>query len=295
MSNGSLAGKNALVTGGGTGIGFGITQAFLREGARVTIAGRREDVLAAAVSRLIDEGTKPDRIAHVSCDVTDEDQVATAVAAAARGQNLDILVNNAGSAMPGVLMNLDANGWRFCSDINIVGPALCMKHAALVMREPVTEASGSDAESRPPRGGSIINISSVSATKYQPWLIGYNTTKAGQDMLTRSAAVELAQHRIRVNAVAPGFVPVNDFMKDVEAGYAHITPARRHGRPEDIAEAVLYFASDASQWVTGQVLNVDGGLSVPLMLDMGGTAKLLYGEETLEAFAIEDYRSVPTE
>jgi NAD(P)-dependent dehydrogenase (short-subunit alcohol dehydrogenase family) len=276
---GRLDGKNALVTGGGTGIGFGIVETLLREGAHVTIAARREDVLAEAVRKLVDSGVPEDRIESTPCDVVDEDQVAAAVATAARGGNLDVLVNNAGSGMPGLLLNLDANGWRFCSDINIVGPALCMKHAALVMKEH--------------GGGSIVNISSTSAVKYQPWLIAYNATKAGQDMLTRSAAVELAQHKIRVNAVAPGFVPVNEFMKDVEDGYQHITPARRHGTPADIAEGVLFFASDASEWVTGQVLGVDGGLSVPLMLDMGGTAKLLYGEETVERLRVEDYRSVP--
>jgi len=286
---GSLAGKNALVTGGGTGIGFGIATALLREGANVTIAARREEVLVEAVEKLVESGFDANRIQSVACDVTDEEQVANAVAQsvahapdqASRGANLDILVNNAGSGMPGVLMNLDANGWRYCSDINIVGPALCMKHAALVMKE-----NG---------GGSIINISSVSATKYQPWLIAYNATKAGQDMLTKSAAVELAQHKIRVNAVSPGFVKVNDFMKDVEEGYAHITPARRHGQPSDIAAGVLFFASEASEWVTGQVLGVDGGASVPLMLDMGPTAKMLYGDEVIEKFAVEDYRSVPEE
>ena len=202
---GRLDGRNALVTGGGTGIGRGITEALLREGATVTIAARRDDVLAEAIEQLVAAGTPEDRIARVPCDVTDEDQVAEAVRVAGRDGNLDVLVNNAGSGMPGVLMNLDAAGWRFCSDVNIVGPALCMKHAALRMKEH--------------GGGAIVNISSVSATHYQPWLIAYNTTKAGQDMLTRSAAVELAEHGIRVNAVAPGFVPVNDFMNDVEAGY----------------------------------------------------------------------------
>ena len=276
---GRLDGKSALVTGGGTGIGRGITEVFLREGARVTIAARRADVLEETVDHLVATGVERDRIQAVSCDVTNEAQVESAVENAARGDRLDILVNNAGSGMPGVLMNLDAEGWRFSADINIVGPALCMKHAALRMKDE--------------GGGSIINISSVSSTHYQPWLISYNTTKAGQDMLTKSAAVELAQHKIRVNAVSPGFVKVNDHMKAVEEGYAHITPARRHGRPSDIAEGVLYFASDESAWVTGQVLGVDGGISVPLMLSMGPTAKMIYPEEAMETFGVENYRSEP--
>lgn len=273
-----LEGKNALVTGGGTGIGRGIAQGLLESGAHVTLAARRVDVLTEAVAAFEAAGFSG-RVSSVACDVTDETQVRAAVEAAARNQNLDILVNNAGSAMPGTLMQMTADAWRFCSEINLVGPALCIKHAALLMRER--------------GGGSVINISSVSATHYQPWLIGYNATKAGQDMLTRSAAVELAQHHIRVNAVAPGFVPVNEFMDPVRGGYEAITPAGRVGRAEDIAEAVLYFASDRSAWTTGQVLAVDGGISVPLMLDMGPLAKSLFGEEAVEQFGVKDYRSVP--
>lgn len=274
-----MEGKKALITGGGTGIGFGIARVLLGAGASVTLAARREDVLATAAAALAEEGFDGERVRTVACDVTDEAQVEAAVQGASGKGNLDVLVNNAGSAIPGVLLQMDATAWRFCSDINMVGPALCMKHAALVMKE-----NG---------GGSIVNISSVSATHYQPWLIAYNATKAGQDMLTRSAAVELAQHKIRVNAVAPGFVPVNDYMQDVEEGYLHITPLRRVGEAEDVGRAVLYFASEDSSWVTGQCLAVDGGLSVPLMLDMGGTAKLLYGEDTIRERAVEDYRSVP--
>jgi NAD(P)-dependent dehydrogenase (short-subunit alcohol dehydrogenase family) len=273
-----LTGKNALVTGGGTGVGFGISRVLLAAGATVTLAARRGEVLAEAAKKLADEGYS-ERIQTIACDVTDEAQVRSAVAFSANGGNLDVLVNNAGSAVPGVLMQMDAGAWRFCSDINIVGPALCMKHAALLMKEH--------------GGGSIINISSVSATKYQPWLIGYNTTKAGQDMLTRSAAVELAQHKIRVNAVVPGFVPVNEYLAGLEDDYRHITPLGRVGTAEEIGEAVLFFASSQSDWVTGQCLAVDGGLSVPLMLDMSDVAKGLYGEEAFEEFKVNDYRSVP--
>ena len=132
---GRLEGRNALVTGGGTGIGRGITAAFLREGANVTIAARREDVLDEAVAGFVAEGVAADRVQRVACDATDEEQIAAAVEAAARGTKLDVLVNNAGSAIPGSILNLDANGWRFCSDINILAPALGTKHAALRMKE----------------------------------------------------------------------------------------------------------------------------------------------------------------
>lgn len=276
---GELEGRRALVTGGGTGIGLGITQCLLRAGATVTIAARREDVLAEAVTQLEGEG-HAGRIQYALCDVTNEEQVEQAVSTAAADANLDVLVNNSGSAIPGVLLNMSADAWRFCSDINLVGPAICMRHAALRMKD-----NG---------GGSIVNISSVSSQKYQPWLIGYNATKAAQDMLTRSASVELAQHGIRVNSVAPGFVPVPGPMAEsprIVEDYVHITPLRRPGTPRDVGEAVLFFASDKSDWVTGQCLQVDGGLGVPLMLDMGELAGLVYPEEVRREFAVEDYRS----
>ena len=135
-------------------------------------------------------------MSSIACDVTDEEQVSAAVDAAAGDGNLDILVNNAGAGLPGTLMQLDSAGWRMCTDVNLLGPALCMKHAALRMRQH--------------GGGSVVNISSMAATNYQSWLIAYSAAKAAQDMLTRSAAVELAEHGIRVNAVAPGFVDTHE-------------------------------------------------------------------------------------
>ena len=129
----------------------------------------------------------------VACDVTDEAQVERAVQLAAGDANLDILVANAGSGFPGAIVDLDQAGWEFSYRLNVVGTALCTKHAARVM-----EQHG---------GGSIIAISSTSGTKAQPWLASYAVSKAALDMFVRCAAMELSPHRIRVNSVQPGYVP----------------------------------------------------------------------------------------
>ena len=173
-----LTGRRALVTGGGTGIGFGCAERLLAAGAAVTLAGRRGDVLDAAAARL--EGD----VATVVCDITDEEQVANAVAVAAAGGNLDVLVANAGSGFPGSVLTMDASAWRFCLELNVVGTALCTKQAALVMKEH--------------GGGSIVAISSTSGTKVQPWLAAYVVSKAGLDQFVRCAAIELAPHGIEL-------------------------------------------------------------------------------------------------
>ncbi|MCB0997075.1 MAG: SDR family NAD(P)-dependent oxidoreductase, partial [Acidimicrobiales bacterium] len=141
-----LQGRNALVTGGGTGIGYGCAVELARTGANVTIAGRRVEVLADAADRLRSEvpGAVVDT---VGCDITDEEQVERAVATAARGANLDVVVANAGSGVPGAILQMGAEAWEYCLRLNVVGTALCIKHAGLVMREH--------------GGGSIVAISST--------------------------------------------------------------------------------------------------------------------------------------
>jgi len=270
---GSLAGRSGLVTGGGTGIGFGIARRLLAQGAAVTIIGRREDVLAEAVARLRAELPQA-AIRHRVCDVTQEDQVAAAVASAAgEGGHLDLLVANAGSGFPGAILDLAPDAWRYCCELNIVGTASCIKHAAKAMRA---------------RGGSIVTISSTGGSKVEKWMAPYSTTKAGLEMLTRCAALELAPFAIRVNCIQPGFVIT-------EATEAHFTPGLRQrvientplgraGLPEEIGDAVLYLASDASRWVTGQVFGVDGGLNVPLGEDFESMCRALYGDARVDAW-----------
>ncbi|MBT8482584.1 MAG: SDR family oxidoreductase, partial [Myxococcales bacterium] len=155
-----LAGKRALVTGGGTGVGFGCAQRLLEHGAEVLIVGRREDVLEEAAGRLkaiVPEG----KVAFQVCDIVVEDDVISAVAAAAGDNGLDILVANAGSGYPGPILEAPVDAWQFCCELNIVGTATCIKHAGLSMKDH--------------GGGSIVTISSIGATKVEKWMAPYST------------------------------------------------------------------------------------------------------------------------
>jgi len=272
---GKLEGKTALVTGGGTGIGFGCARELAAEGARVTIAGRRVDVLEEAAGRLAGEGFD---VATVGCDITDESQVRHAVDVARRGGNLDVLVANAGSGFPGAILQADAQAWDFCLKLNVTGTALCIKHAGLVMKDH--------------GGGSMVAISSTSGTKVQPWLAPYVVSKRALDMLVRCAAVELAPHGIRVNSVQPGYVPTEVLAvvtpPELDARLKSAAPLGRAGTPADIGKAIAFLASADAGWITGQVFGVDGGLNVPVMPSMGAMAKLVYGEALVEQMALPD-------
>ena len=277
---GKLDGRRALVTGGGTGIGFGCARALAAEGAEVTIAGRRVDVLEQAAGRLRDQGFE---VGFVGCDITEEEPVRAAVEAARRGGRLDILVANAGSGFPGAILQLEAAAWDFCMKLNVTGTALCIKHAGLVMKEQ--------------GGGSIVAISSTSGTKVQPWLAPYVVSKRALDMLVRCAAVELAPHGIRVNSVQPGYVPT-EVMEVVTPPELHATleaaaPLGRAGTPADIGNCIAFLASDDAGWITGQVFGVDGGLNIPVMPSMGAMAKRVYGEALVEAMALPDLTALP--
>jgi NAD(P)-dependent dehydrogenase (short-subunit alcohol dehydrogenase family) len=270
---GLVEGKYALITGGGTGIGFGIAQRLLEQGAaKLLIVGRREDVLAHAVRRL-KEAVADAPVAFRVCDITDEDQVAAAVqeAADAEGQ-LDICVANAGSGFPAPVLEATVDAWRFCCELNIVGTAMCIKHAARAMKQ---------------KGGSIIAISSVAGGKVQKWMAPYSTTKAGLEMLTRCAAVELAPFDIRVNCIEPGYVATEatgeHLSDDLKTQCLDHTLLRRPGDVLEQGDAVLYFASDMGKWVTGQTLGVCGGMSVSVGEDFEQLNRTLYGDTVMDA------------
>lgn len=267
-----LVGKRALVTGGGTGVGFGCAQRLLEHGAEVLIVGRRDDVLEEAVGRL--KAIVPEaKVSFQVCDITVEDEVIASVDAAAAEGGLDILVANAGSGYPGPILDAPVDAWQFCCELNIVGTATCIKHAALSMKEH--------------GGGSIVTISSVGGSKVEKWMAPYSTSKAGLEMLTRCAAVELAPFRIRVNSIAPGYIDTealsDNFSQEFLDGLIANTPLGRAGAPEEVGDAVVYLSADTGKWVTGQVLGVCGGMSIPRGDDFEELNRVMYGDELMDA------------
>lgn len=275
MGAGSLEGKRALVTGGGTGIGRGIARCLLRAGAQVTLAARRRDVLEATAAALRAE-IPGAGVQAVACDVTQEEQVEAAMGAAAGSDGaLDIAVANAGSAVPGPFVLLSGDAWRFCCELNIIGTANTLRHAALAMRD---------------RGGSLIAISTAASAAPEKGMAAYTATKSAVDMLVRCAALELGPYDIRVNAIQPGYVPHETldavFPEPLARDLIARTPLGRAGTPEDIGEMVVHLARPESRWVTGQVIAVDGGMTVQPMADLSALSEAIYGPERVrEALA----------
>jgi NAD(P)-dependent dehydrogenase (short-subunit alcohol dehydrogenase family) len=244
-----LDGKGALVTGGGSGIGLGCARRLAAEGAVVTICGRSQERLDAAVAELAGA------VRAVACDVTEEAQVQAAVAAAAEPTGtLDVVVASAGgSSTIGPVTQVDAQAFRDTMDLNVVGTFLALKHAA-----PVLIRGG---------GGSFIGISSIAGSTPHRWFGAYGPSKAGIEALIQMGADELGASNVRVNAIAPGLVATELVLAITEGGpvlddYLDQMPIARPGTVDDIADAAAYLAGDQSTWVTGQVLHVDGGHSL---------------------------------
>ena len=257
MSN-RLSEKIAVITGAASGIGLATLELFVDEGAKVVAADVQEDVGQSLQARF------PQSVRFIRCDVTRPPDIKAAIdlAVSAFG-GLDILFSNAGhGGTPAGVENWDVDGWD--------------QTQALLLRSVVAGASYATPHMRQRGGGSIINTSSISAvqTGYAP--ICYSVAKAGVMHFTRMAASELSQHKIRINCILPGFISTsifgrglgmnieqsNQLAQVVAAKSGASNPIGRSGMPKDIAEAVLFFASDASSFVTGTHLTVDGGLTM---------------------------------
>lgn len=242
----TLDGKVALIAGGGTGIGRATAELFAAEGARVVVFGRRAEPLAETVEAI----EKGGGIASaVSGDVASEADVARFVGAARTAHGgVDVLVNSAAVRLRAPLLEISAADFAEVLRINLVGAFVLTRTVAPLMRE---------------RGrGSIIHIGSALGTVAAPDFSPYVASKGGLNQLARAAAVELVQDEIRVNVVAPGTIDtaigmgVPEFRRHL---LKHRIPIGRAGHVDDIAQACLYLASDASRYVTGAVIPVDGG------------------------------------
>ena len=239
-----LSGTVALVTGASSGFGEHFATVLAAAGAEVVAAARRTDRLAALTGRIAAAGG---RARAVALDVTDGASVTAAIEAIGP---VDILVNNAGSTRNGPLLDLGEEDWDAVLDTNLKGVWLVANAVARGMRD-----CGS--------GGSIVNIASITALRQSPGITPYAVSKAGVIQLTKQMALEWARYRIRVNAIAPGYVltDINRAWFDTEGGAAMVKriPQRRLGALDDLSGPLLLLASDASAYMTGSVVTVDGG------------------------------------
>jgi gluconate 5-dehydrogenase len=245
-----LTGTLALVTGGGSGLGYAIARGLALAGAGVVLNGRNRDKLAAAAASLEREGIKA-RIA--AFDVTDAAAVAAGIAdiEAAAGA-VDVLVNNAAMNQRKRLEAFEPGEWRALMAANLDGPFL------------VTRALLPSMKAR--KRGKIINICSLASDLGRPNIVPYAASKGALRMFTRALAVELAPHNVQVNGISPGFFKTEmnaALIADAQfsAWVARRTPAGRWGEPPEIAGAAVFLASPAANYVTGHLLYVDGGFS----------------------------------
>lgn len=251
MSVFDLTDKVVIVTGGGTGIGKGIAMEFAKAGAHVVVASRRLDVIRKAAAEIETLGR---RSLAVQTDVTEKGQVDNLVKQTVdKFGRIDILVNNAGGSAAWPFDKISPKGWDIILTINLKGTFLCSQAVGQVM---IAQ-----------KKGKIINISSVAGVGSSPDIPHYGAAKAGVINLTKTLAVLWGKHNINVNCIAPGLIKT-----EVVQSALHLTdeelanrtksyPIARIGLPEDIGYASTFLASEASNYITGQTLIVDGGLS----------------------------------
>jgi len=246
----SLAGKNAIISGGGQGIGLGISRALLDAGAQLLVAQRSPlppELKAAS---------------WIETDLVEPDSYAAVAEAAARHFGaVDILVNNAGFMSEQSLDAMQLEDWNRMLAVNLTAPVFLSKHLLPLMR-----ARG---------GGSIIHIGSIEGLAANPEHTAYCASKGGVHALTRAMAVDLGSEGIRVNAIAPGWIrsELSDNYINSQAnpgaaweGLYQMHPAGRIGQPDDVGQLAVYLASDASAFITGQVIVIDGGRTAKLPL-----------------------------
>ncbi|TJZ76813.1 SDR family oxidoreductase [Rhodococcus oryzae] len=269
---GAVRGKSILVTGGGSGIGLGVASLLAGSGAHVTICGRTEEKLikAAASVTPAHDGS----ITHHAADVTDEDAVVAAVAAAAAvtGRLDGVVACAGGNETIAPVTQIDVDAWRRTVELNITGTMLTLKHSA---RELVRGG-----------GGSFVAISSIASSNTHRWFGAYGVSKSGVDHLVQLGADELGASNVRVNCIRPGLTRTDLVALITDGGplledYQACTPLPRIGEPEDIAALARFLLGDESTWITGQIINVDGGQMLRRGPDFSSMLEQVYGVDGL--------------
>jgi gluconate 5-dehydrogenase len=248
-----LSGKVALVTGAYRGLGFAIAQGLARAGASVVLNGRKKDLLDAAASDLRAKNLK---VSTAVFDVTDGDAIRNGVAAIeAEHGHVDILFNNAGIQRRGAFAEFPLEQWNEIIATNLTAPFIVSQ---AVLRGMIER-----------KYGKIVHVASLMSELARPTVVPYTAAKGGVRQLTRGMAVELAQHNIQVNAIAPGYfaTEMNRALIDNDEFNSWVckrTPAGRWGEPDELAGLAVFLASTGSNYITGQMFVIDGGMSVAL-------------------------------
>lgn len=258
MANSLFDKKIVLITGGAQGIGLGMAQAFAQAGARVVITDKDEEAGRQALNRLEKQNLQ---VHFIRCDVSQERDVKELMRQVGdKFVILDALINNAGIADPfvGPLQELDMAVFDQVLAVNLRGPLLCAKYALPLLKKAEHPA--------------ILNISSTRAFMSEPNTFPYSASKGGLEALTHSLAVSLAAEKIRVNAIAPGWIEVGEWEKESKSYVPRHSkedkeqhPVGRVGKPEDVAEAALFLCSEKAGFITGQSLTIDGGMTIKMI------------------------------
>ncbi len=243
----NFEGKVVIITGSARGIGFSIAETFAENGATSIILDLFQDAVNEAVKKITDKGLKA--IGYVA-DITDSELIGNLFKEIFRKfGKIDILINNAGITKDGLLMKMKESDWDAVINVNLKGTFICTQKVCRFMMKQ--------------RKGVILNISSVVGIMGNAGQANYAASKGGIITLTKSAAKEFASRNIRVNAIAPGFIETEmtaQLPKEIVDKYLEAIPLRHMGKSKDVANLCLFLASEEADYITGQTIQVDGGL-----------------------------------
>ncbi|QBJ97131.1 SDR family oxidoreductase [Rhodococcus sp. ABRD24] len=280
-NSGSFERRSVLITGGGSGIGLGIAELLAADGVHVTICGRSAERLATAAEKISATGALASggSVTTVAANVTDETDVERAVARAIEttGRLDGVVACAGGNETIAPVTQLDVDAWRRTVDLNVTGTMLTIKHGARAL-----VAAG---------GGSIVAISSIAASNTHRWFGAYGVSKSGVDHLVQLAADELGASGVRVNGIRPGLTGTDLVSMITDGGpilddYLECTPLGRVGEVADIAGLAKFLLGPESTWITGQVINVDGGQMLRRGPNFRSMLEQVYGADGLRGVVV---------